>query len=172
MRFNYNIVYVPGKEHSLADALSRKPIGKEEQDLHAITQVFVDQVIKDLPVSNQQLERNTRHQREDETCQLLFRYCSEGWPEKVQGTVKHCQPVAAEISVQNGLLMRGCRIIIPLTLRMEMIEKLHTGHLGLVRCRQRARQSVWWPSLGNQLEELITNCSACRQHRGNKAEPL
>ena len=55
---------------------------------------------------------------------------------------------------------------------MEMLEKLHTGHLGLVQCRQRARQSVWWPSLGNQLEELITNCSTSRQHRANKVGPL
>lgn len=35
MSFNYNIVYIPGKEHSSADALSRAPVGKEEQELHA-----------------------------------------------------------------------------------------------------------------------------------------
>ena len=65
MRFNYNIVYVPGKEHSSADALSRAPVGKEEHKLHATTEVFVDHVIKDLPASNQQLEKITSHQRED-----------------------------------------------------------------------------------------------------------
>ncbi|KXJ23585.1 Retrovirus-related Pol polyprotein from transposon 17.6 [Exaiptasia diaphana] len=143
MRFSFNIVYVPGKERISADALSRAP-----------------------------LKRIVRHQKEDETCQLLFQYCPQGWAEKVQGTVKHYQPVAAEITVQNGILMRGCRIIIPLALRMEMLEKLHAGHLGLVKCRQRARQSVWWPSLGNQLEELITNFSTCSQHRIKRAETL
>ena len=55
---------------------------------------------------------------------------------------------------------------------MDMLEKLHTGHLGLVCCRQCAQQSIWWPSLGHQLDELITNCSVCRKHKANKAEPL
>ena len=55
---------------------------------------------------------------------------------------------------------------------MEMLERLHKGHLGLVKCRRRASQSVWWPGLGNQIEELIVNCSTCRQHEHNRAEPL
>lgn len=164
MRFSYNIVYAPGKEHISADALSRAPVSNEEEELHLISQAFVDQVIKDLPASNQQLERIAQHQREDETCQLLFKYSKQGWPDKVQGTVKQYKSVAAEITIQNDLLMRGCRIIIPIALRMEILDKLHSGHLGLVRCRQRANQSVWWPGLGNQLQELILNCRTCRLH--------
>ena len=37
---------------------------------------------------------------------------------------------------------------------------------------QQVSQSVWWPVLGNQIEELIVNCSTCRQHEHNRAEPL
>ena len=71
--------------------------------------------------------------------QILFPWLAR----KVQGILKYYQPITVEITVQNGLLMRGCRIIIPVALRVDMLEKLHTGHLGLVRCRQRARQSIW-----------------------------
>ena len=85
---------------------------------------------------------------------------------------KKYQPVSSEITVQNGLLLRGQRIIIPQALQMEMLERLHEGHLGLVKCPRRASQSVWWPGLGNQIEELIVNCSTCRQHEHNRAEPL
>ena len=77
------------------------------------------------------------HQREDEECPLLYKYCCHGWPKKVQGIVKHYQHIAAEITVQKVLLMRGCRIIMPFAQRMDMVEKLHTGYLGLVHCRQR-----------------------------------
>ena len=87
MRFSYNKVYVPGKELTTADSLSRAPIGRQETELHSVSQVFVDQVVKDLPVSNEHIDNTLQHQRE-EICQLLYRYWFHGWPEKVQGIVK------------------------------------------------------------------------------------
>ena len=56
MRFSYKIAYVPGKELTSADALSRAPVGREEKELHSVSQVFVNQEINDLPVSNQQID--------------------------------------------------------------------------------------------------------------------
>ena len=50
--------------------------------------------------------------------------------------------MASEISVENGLLMRGCRIVIPSELQQEMLNKIHDGHLGITKCRARARQSI------------------------------
>ena len=64
MRFSHNIVYVPGKKLSTADTLSRAPIGRQETELHSVSQVFVDQVVKDLPVSNEQIDNIIRHQRD------------------------------------------------------------------------------------------------------------
>ena len=90
----------------------------------------------------------------------------------ISGPLKLYWPVAAELTVQDGLLMRGCRIVIPASMRMEMLEKLHTGHLAIVRCRQRANQSVWWPGIGRQLHKYLDNCKVCRQHATNRAEPL
>ena len=110
----------------------------------------------------------------DDICQLLIQYCRNGWPDKstIKGPLKLYWPVAAELTVQNGLLMRGCRTVIPASQRMEILEKLHTGHLGIVRCRQRANQSVWWPGIGRQLQELVDNSTVCRQHSRNRAEPM
>ena len=63
--------------------------------------------------------------------------------------------MASEISVENGLLMRGCCIVIPSELQQEMLNKIHDGHLGITKCRTRARQSIWWPGLSKQLEEKV-----------------
>ena len=46
-----------------------------------------------------------------------------------------------------------------------MLEKLHEGHQSVVKCRLRAKSSVWWPGLSKQLEELVTNCTACARER-------
>ena len=68
--------------------------------------------------------------------------------------------------------MRGSRIVIPTPLRKEILAQLHTGHQGITKCRERARQSVWWPGIGKQLQDLIQHCPVCCQERLQPAEPL
>ena len=62
--------------------------------------------------------------------------------------------------------------MIPITLRKEILAQLHTGHQGITKCRERARQSVWWPNIGKQLEDLIQHCPVCCQERLQPVEPL
>ena len=68
--------------------------------------------------------------------------------------------------------MRGARIIIPPSLRQDVLEKLHSGNQGITKCRLRATQSVWWPGLSKQLEKLVSNCPVCCRVRIQHAEPL
>ena len=74
--------------------------------------------------------------------------------------------------MQNELLMRGSRIIIPPPLRSDILERLHTGHLGISKCRERARNSVWWPNLSKQLADLVENCTTCCKFQKQPSEPL
>ena len=77
---------------------------------------------------------------------------------------KDIQPfrsVAAELSVENELLLKGSRIVAPTELRSEMLDKLHEGHLGITKCHARARQSVWWPGISQHLAEKVKNCVGC-----------
>ena len=45
-----------------------------------------------------------------------------------------------EITVQNGLLFKGERIIVPAQLRKEMMETIHSSHLGIEGCLRRAEE--------------------------------
>lgn len=80
--------------------------------------------------------------------------------------------MAAELSIADGVLMRGNRIIIPPPLRQEMLSKIHTGHQGITKCRERARQSVWWPGISTELENLVKSCPACCKAQKQRAQPL
>ena len=51
--------------------------------------------------------------------------------------------MSAELSVHNNILMHESHIVIPPTLRQDMLEKLHGRHQGVIKCCLRARQSVW-----------------------------
>ena len=86
--------------------------------------------------------------------------------------MKHYLNVATELSVKDGILMRGSRIVIPVALRPEMLDRVHTGHQGISKCRERARQSIWWPGLSRQLEERVKSCSICRKCTSQRSEPL
>ena len=176
MRFDFTISHVPGKSLLVADTLSRAPstVATDSDILLQLeTAAYVNTVISNLPATERQLERIRQHQEEDEVCQQLAVYCQSGWPSKqaLAGAVRLYHPVATELSVENGLLMRGSRIVIPAALRLEMLDRLHTGHQGITKCRERARQSIWWPGLSKQLEELVKCCSECCKAQAQRSEP-
>ena len=50
--------------------------------------------------------------------------------------------------------------------------KLHVGHQGMVRCRLRAKSSVWWPGLYSQIKDFIKNCHECARDYKPHKEPL
>ena len=62
--------------------------------------------------------------------------------------------------------------MIPCSLQQEMLKILHEGHQGIVKCRDRARESVWWPGLSAQLENLVFNCEVCIKERVQLPQPL
>lgn len=59
------------------------------------------------------------------------------------------------LSEQNGLLKRGNQIVIPLTLRSEMLERIHHGHLGLNKCQERYRDAIWWPKISQAVKDKV-----------------
>lgn len=63
-----------------------------------------------------------------------------------------------ELSVHDGLVLRGSRIVIPGSMRSEMLERIHDGHQGLTKFRMRADTSVWWPGITSQITHKVENC--------------
>ena len=53
-----------------------------------------------------------------------------------------------------------------------MLDRIHAGHQGITKCRARAQQSVWWPGLSKQLEELVRSCTTCVTTINQRSEPL
>ncbi|GBM79522.1 Coiled-coil and C2 domain-containing protein 1-like [Araneus ventricosus] len=70
----------------------------------------------------------------------------KGWPSKKEVDTL-CAPYwqnCYEISVQDGLLMKGCRIVTLESHQAEALNQIHEGHLGITKCRARVRCSVYW----------------------------
>ena len=177
MRFQFTISHVPGKELTIADALSRAPASSSTESdelLQLETTAYVDLVIRHLPATEQRVTEIREYQKADGVCQKIVVYCQSGWPEKssLPPELKPYYQVAAELTVQKGLILRGSRMVIPPPMRKRVLDKVHTGHQGITKCRERARQSVWWPGLSKQLEELVHSCEDCLRAQRQRPQPL
>ena len=63
-------------------------------------------------------------------------------------------------------------LVIPRCMRLQILDCIHTGHLGITKCRSRARTSVWWPVLSRQIEDLVAQCVTCAKDQPTHKEPL
>ena len=56
-----------------------------------------------------------------------------------------------DLSMENGPVIKGARLLIPSTLRKKVLEQIHDGHLGIKKCMLKARDSVFWPGISNDI---------------------
>ncbi len=47
-------------------------------------------------------------------------------------------------------------------MRREVLARLHDSHQGMVRTKERARLSVYWPGIDNDIDNAILSCKACQ----------
>ena len=57
-------------------------------------------------------------------------------------------------------------------MKLQVLDEIHEGHQGIVKCRERAKTSVWWPGLSREVQDMVENCKVCAKHRQQRAEPL
>lgn len=175
MRFSYDIVHVPGKELLAADTLSRAPLTTTESgDLEQEVQAYIQSITSAIPATAPALDSIKAQQAADPVCQQLHRFTERDWPSK-RDTPPEIKPFwdhRHRISASSNLLMCGSRIIIPHALRNTILQTLHEGHFGIEKCQLRARDSVWWPGINDDIEQMVKNCTVCAQHRNNRKMPL
>ena len=70
--------------------------------------------------------------------------------------------VRDELSVSEGLIFRGERVVIPKSMRKGMIERLNSSHLGENSCLKRARECLYWPNMNSEVKDYIKKCDVCR----------
>ena len=181
MKFYFQVVYVPGRELQVADALSRRPqspanVDSMVDELIKAVEEHVEGIRDALPASKDGLLRIKEATRQDLDMQELIRVVNAGWPNRVTQVVAAIRPFWSHkdlLTVVGGLLLRGHQIVIPKSMRKEMLKLAHDGHLGIVKTKKRARQSVWWPQMNNQLELIVSNCTTCARYASEqRKEPL
>ena len=91
-----------------------------------------------------------------------------GWPKNKNDINPTTMPyfnIGDEICVVNGLVLKGDRIIVPLSMRKEMKQIIHFGHQGIEKCKARAREALYWPGMSAEITDIVSACSTCQEHR-------
>ena len=177
MHYSYSITHVPGKLLYTADTLSRAPTTNSPKDLIPLqeeAEVFIDSAIQCLPTTGEKLKEFSASQASDAVCSQVMKYCRFGWPDKhrVTDDIKPYWTLRGYLTVHNGLLLYGRRIVIPVARQREILEKIHQGHLGIQRCRLRIMESVWWPGVSAQMDKMIRQCHMCAKEAVAHKEPM
>ena len=175
MRYNFSIIYTPGKFLYISDALSRSPLPQstDSHDLQEPVEAYIANVVSSLPATPGRLDTLRTAQKQDKVLSQVAHFCKVGWPEKKpNGPTAKFWFVRGELSLYDDLLLRGQRIVIPSDLREDTLQRLHEGHQGMVKCRLRARDSVWWPGISSDISNFIHQCDTCCENFQITTEPM
>ena len=66
--------------------------------------------------------------------------------------------------IESGLITCGNRIIVPREIRPEMLQYIHEGHQGKERSLLKARNTVFWPKMTYDIQQLIEKCVICQKY--------
>ena len=169
--YQYSIEFRSTSEHANADGFSRLPMQSRNKGEGSATvaSMFNLSQINVLPVNAKQLKTATES---DPVLKKVLLYTQKGWPEEVDSSLRPYYRRRNELSVEEGCLMCGLRVIVPPSCQTKVLEELHTSHPGIVKMKSLARIHVWWPSIDQHIERMVKSCTSCQSVRNKPATAL
>ncbi|KAK3711817.1 hypothetical protein RRG08_037021 [Elysia crispata] len=145
LRYKPVAIHQPGKMMVTSDTLSRSPAAcsQETSNLHEDVRFHVSMVTSSWPVSDGKLRQLKEETQQDVSLRTAINYTVMGWPTYKQDVMLAARDLfdfRNELSLYDGLLLRGDKIVIPYSMRKEILDRIHDGHLGITKCRERANQ--------------------------------
>ncbi|MCG8047630.1 MAG: RNase H-like domain-containing protein [Candidatus Thiodiazotropha endolucinida] len=174
-KYDLKVIYKPGNELFLADHLSRAYLQESKEDLISDSDLSVN-YLSFLPVSKDNQMKIQNATKQDSEMQTLRATVLEGWPQKKDECPSEIRPYwnfRDEITFVEEMLFKGHKLIVPKSLRKEMLAVIHSSHLGINKCTSRARESLFWIGMVSDIEQTVRNCTVCAQNQSaNTKEPM
>ena len=164
--YQYSICHRSGSSMANADALSRLPLSDTESfvpvpgDVHLLFDVLSTSIV------------TASHIKEwtdkDPVLSRVRRFVLSGWSNvSFDPQLQPFYNRREELSVVDGVILWGARVIIPAAGRDIILEQLHDTHPGISRMKALARSYVWWPGLDSDITTKVHHCRICQEDRPN-----
>ena len=132
--FDFAFEHISGENNIVADYLSRNPQPLEQQEIHYPDKHEINLVLTGYPLKSEKIQQATL---QDPILCKVIENLEKGWrkSEETRQYFSHRQ----ELTVIEGILWFGRRIVLPETLRNKVLQKAHGGHLGATKMKQSLR---------------------------------
>ncbi|XP_048249134.1 uncharacterized protein K02A2.6-like [Haliotis rufescens] len=167
--YNYTIEYRKGTSLANADCMSRLPLPYTPPNppLPGDT-ILLLEAMDASPVKSWQIKQWTDR---DPTLSRVRNFLLSGWPSiNLEESFTPFVKRKHELSVLDGCVLWGNRIVVPPQGREIVVNMLHEAHPGISRMKSVACGFVWWPKMDDELELKVKTCSVCQQSRPVQAE--
>lgn len=154
--FKYIVKYRRGAAN-IADPFSRLATVTENNEFENEGKFMVLAIMDSVAVDTDGIERASMD--DAELCSVRECIQSGNWnkPE-----VKPYEVFRNEIGVMDNIVVRGNKMVIPLSLRSRMLKLAHEGHPGESLMKRRLRDRMWWPGMDREITKFVTMCDGCR----------
>ena len=113
------------------------------------------------------LERIRTETSKDPVLSILNSVTMTGWPDErklVPEEIREFWSYREEITADNGVLFKLDQVIVPSSLRAEMLRKIHKAHEGYDSSIRRARECLFWLGMQSDIRETCLSCGICSQY--------
>ena len=168
--YDLEVKYVGSKSVHLSDTLSRLVTPGSDANIPGLD-VSIAQVLKIRPTHLEMLQEETKS---DTALKELREHIIDGWPETLNDLSESLKPYWCfrdELALLDGVVMKSNRVVVPTAMREETLQRLHDGHQGLTATLQRARRTVYWPKLQDDVNMMLQTCEECQKHAKKKTRP-
>ena len=161
--YKFQMVYIPGLKHCATDAVSRYPVDKPKKTpLHDdIASFGASSPLRAVDWDRVRLETTS-----DENLHTLTEIITSGFPSNRQDLPQPLQDYyqyRLDLSTFDGVIFYKDRVVVPPTLREEVLSSLHAAHQGVSSMYARAESSVFWPGITNDISKLRASCNQCNR---------
>ena len=100
----------------------------------------------------------------DNHFQCLKSFIIAGWPstkDELHSDLRLYWSYRDELAVTDEVVMKGRYILTPSSLKQQVLDQLHTNHMGIEKTKLLACESVYWADINADVEKQIKNCTKC-----------
>ena len=188
LRYRFEMVHVPGVKNLVADGLSRHPVDpaetpntsedmdtifSEESTPHQYSDIEENTITAAMstfqasPITSVTWDLIRTATASDETLNTLMETIEVGFPVLKSDLPQHLQLYFQHrdnLSIVDGVILYKDRVLIPPSLRPNVLSTLHAAHQGTSTMLARAESSVFWPGITRDIQASRDRCIQCHQN--------
>ena len=165
--YHYKIEYRNTTAHADADSMSRLPLPETWSPKSENVECYFFEANVITNVTAEMIKRKTQV---DPVLSLVCRYVQHGWPRVVDSSLVPYKNKQEELTIHQGCILWGARVVVPSSLRNAVLMELHETHPGMTRMKGLSRSYVWWPKIDSDIEQTVSTCLVCKKMRSEPAK--